>query len=238
MQLSANQHQQDFSAQTLKALNTIEGMATRKNMVLPKANPASIRAFSNLPVNRQMRFLSSLQKYESVFDRLLTLSDEFLDVSAADDCGCLEIARKECGISFSDDLYNTIEDGDIIEIYDTEAIQIYRNLNFFKSTNYNLLDIISNPWMYLWDRSSVIQGLLESFAAKAMSSSGDAVIQVGVPPHIIKERAFGMTQALITRPKWVGKVTDTETGRPFGLIFTVSVTAIAEGPEAEKIGFV
>lgn len=221
----------------VRVLDRMAKKAAKRGLMIKTGHEISLQRYQALPAKIQARFVSNLVKYEPIFDENIERADEFLDVSKEDEWGCLDMVKREYGVTFSDEVYNTIDKGDIIEIYDVEAIQIYRNLNFFKTTNYGLIDVISNPWMELWDRSSVIQDRLEKMVGRAMEGDNQYVKPCGVPSHILKERAFGMSQALITRPKFVAKVMAND-GYPFGFLFTVEVEPIAQGQEAEKIAFV
>jgi hypothetical protein len=218
-------------------LYAIETLAISRGLKLPKPQAQSLDRFQSLSRRVQDRFIGNLQLYQPIFEDFLHMADEFLDVDVAGEWRCLEVAQQRYDLRFPSKLSDYIDEGDIIEIYDVDAIQVYRNLNFFRTTNYNLLDIISNPWMELWDRSRIVQGQLESMVARVMDTDAEDVSPCGVPQHILKERAFDQSQALITQPRFVTKVMCGD-GQPFGFLFTVKATPIAAGAEADKIGFV
>lgn len=72
-------------------------------------------------------------------------------------------ALKRFGFSFGSDLFSQIHDQSVIEFYDEENIQIFRNLKFFEVCSYTLEDIYCRPWPELFVRSEsgVTEGLLQ-----------------------------------------------------------------------------
>lgn len=55
-------------------------------------------------------------------------------------------------LTFPSDLFNYVSDEKIVEIYDRENIQIFRNLRFFDFTSYTLEDLFCRPWVDLFSR--------------------------------------------------------------------------------------
>lgn len=51
------------------------------------------------------------------------------------------------------DLFSIIEDDDVIEFYNLENTQIFRNFQFFKVCSYTLEELYSIPWNVLFKRS-------------------------------------------------------------------------------------
>lgn len=58
---------------------------------------------------------------------------------------------------FPSDLFNYISDESVVEIYDQENIQIFRNLRFFDFTSYTLEDLLCRPWVELFSRVDKVQ---------------------------------------------------------------------------------
>lgn len=52
----------------------------------------------------------------------------------------------------ADDLFDKISSGDVIEVYDERALQIFRNLAFFEVSSYSLEDLLHYPMYELFER--------------------------------------------------------------------------------------
>lgn len=105
---------------------------------------------------KKFRSLSSvLQKeinesFRSYFNICLTASNEGIGLD--DDRALVWYAIKYLCLRPSSDLFDKLSKGDIIEVYNTENIQIFRNIRFFEITSYTLGDIFTHPWTELYER--------------------------------------------------------------------------------------
>jgi|GEM_PF-5692135 len=62
------------------------------------------------------------------------------------------------------DFLDSFAVGEIIEVYDGNAVQIYRSWNFFQYCSYSLIDILSQDWGQLYERPrDVVQKLWDIF---------------------------------------------------------------------------
>lgn len=233
-----NQSEESFFRDSaLNAFSKMEARAARRGLLFPQVRPQSLKNFNELPAEKQKKFANYLSVFERAFEFQMDQADEFLDVSVEAEGHCLKTVENLFKICIGKDVPTSISKGDIVEIYDLEAIQVYRNLNFFRTTNYNLMDIAAHTWMELWDRSSMVQEKIVAGVGRALNAKDDKPIPFDVPVHLLKERAFGMTQALAIHLKYISQVR-TEAGDLFGFLTIMEAHPVAEGPEADKIGFV
>lgn len=132
----------------------------------------------------------------------------------------------------------------IIEIYNTQGIQIYRSLNFFNTCGYSLLDLCVNEWYILWERPKAVINRLHTIVnavATGQSPGGD----MGVEPHLIRETYDdGSTQPFQPRtaivelkniyPAFCGNDRETITG----FIVTSRGKLVSVGEDATSIDFI
>ena len=71
-------------------------------------------------------------------------------------------ALKEMGLLPDSDLFTRIEEDEIIEIYNLDHIQIFRNLPFFEYCSYTLEDLYARPWhqLFLRDEPGITQKII------------------------------------------------------------------------------
>jgi hypothetical protein len=90
-------------------------------------------------------------------------------------------------LEIKDAFWKTLEHDDIIEIYNTESIQIFRTLNFFKTCGYSLLDLLTTEWYMLWERPSFVMQRMMEIAKDMIVGQKDTVEKVNIPTHVLKE---------------------------------------------------
>lgn len=80
-------------------------------------------------------------------------------------------ALRHFGLSAGESFWKKYQEGQVIEIYGPEMIQLYRSMNFFKLCGYSLLDISVFQWYVLWTRPTiVIDQMLKSVEAVFLES--------------------------------------------------------------------
>jgi hypothetical protein len=62
------------------------------------------------------------------------------------------------GVGFSDEVFEAVGADDVIEVYTSENIQVWRNLNFFKICSYSLEELFSENWMDRYVRDPRVMG--------------------------------------------------------------------------------
>lgn len=221
----------------LHILDSLADRAARKGLRLPTPQPESFELFLRMPELRQAAFVKGLEAYSSVFDIQLSDFDIERKSSVEVEKKCLEATERNLGLKIHRDVYDQLAEGDVIEIYDIHSIQVYRNINFFRTTNYSLMDVISHPWMNLWDRPRRVTDAINEQVGAIFAAPGVSPVPMDIPVHLLREQAFGKTQIFEIRMKTVAKVL-TESGELYGGVSTMRAETIAEGSDALKLGFV
>lgn len=80
-----------------------------------------------------------------------------------------------------------IEDEDIIEVYDEQAIQCYRSFNFFEICSYSLEDIFSYPWWNLYERNVFVTRTIGNLFSEIVAKGLKEPLHVDVPDHVVRE---------------------------------------------------
>lgn len=96
---------------------------------------------------------------------------------------------KRLGYYSMDDVFTKIKDHHIIEIYNSQNVQIFRNLSFFKICSYSLDEILSIPWWKLYSREDKISQEIFKFGSLILSGEIDHSIEPEIPTHILCETA-------------------------------------------------
>lgn len=72
----------------------------------------------------------------------------------------LKVCARNLDINFHSDIYAKMTNEDIVEVYDRDFVQIYRNLGFFDLCSYSLLDLLSHEFYTLYERSLQVNSLM------------------------------------------------------------------------------
>ncbi len=90
------------------------------------------------------------------------------------------------GVELRHDIWAHLQPDEIIEVYDENDIQVLRTFNFFKTSSYSLLDLLTNEWFHLWERpTSVLEFMMAR--AKDLHTIVDGIEPCKIPRHVLKE---------------------------------------------------
>ena len=138
-----------------------------------------------------------------------------------------------------EDFLNSITEKDIVEIYDNEGIQVFRNLKFYETTTYSLSDLLTHEWHELYYRSSKITEKLMGFAKQIFENPSNEIVYEmnDVPVHLIKEIKASPIQLCEIRFKKIAPVID-RAGNKAGLIVNCQAKSLLSDLSHEGIDFI
>ena len=103
--------------------------------------------FSKLSVLEQRKAITRLEIYNQICAEVLADGKSLKDSTAL-----TWYALKKFNMIFSSDLFQYITNDNVIEVYDRDNVQIFRNFHFFDVSSYTLEDLICRPWTDLFLR--------------------------------------------------------------------------------------
>lgn len=165
-------------------LASLDKSFTRLGLTAVAPTSYSIDKFMQLPENQRQNIAKMINIYDKV------LSENVIGGPSDKDIERLHLQRavSEFKLKVVDqNVFSAIADGDVVEIYDAEGKQIYRNLMFCKLSSYSLLDVAVNTWQELYERPvSSLEGIygrvVEQLTTKVMTTP------YNIEKHILKER--------------------------------------------------
>lgn len=96
---------------------------------------------------------------------------------------------KKIGMHTTDDVLNKINNSQIVEIYNSENIQIFRNLPFFKVCSYTLDEVLSVPWWKLYRRDDEMSREIFRYASLILRGEAKSTVYPNLPRHYLREVA-------------------------------------------------
>jgi hypothetical protein len=149
----------------------------------PKDQTNSLRWLENMCVSH----LGSLEE---------ALGKKDLSLSA------LEVVEKCEGVRVDREFKRRIEKGDLVEIFDFQGQQVFRNLNFSMLSDYCIDDFFGRTWDELYERSIRFNNLLSEKVEEVRK--GGRTIPFGIPKHYMRERLSPKKKVVEVELKFLG----------------------------------
>jgi hypothetical protein len=216
-------------------LDYLKDILQKRKINIPSTSELGVKQFLSLPIQVQNRITKNIQDYvEIIMETEPDLSNEKSPLET--ELKCLEGALTRFGLKPLDDISSYLTKGDVIEIYNKEGVQLYRNFEFFKNCSYSLMDVITNEWFILYERPQ--QSINAMFGQAALVvEQGKQTIPWVVPEHIMKERYLNAKRAFKIKCKYISPLTD-KTGKSVAVLTTMQAELISEGDEVTKINMI
>lgn len=115
------------------------------------------------------------------------------------------VAAADCGITINDDrslawwaiqkfglrpcsdFFDKLTKDNVLELYNRDFVQIYRNWAFFQISSYSMGDLFVYPWPELYVREPEVTQNLIDYASMALSGSHKHTVACTSPRHIVVE---------------------------------------------------
>lgn len=167
-------------------------------------------------------------------ETLLTCAEEQID--PWNDHEFFRISMKRMGVQYPKDWFQHITDGDLVEAYDRNRFQIFRNLRFMETSSYSLLDILTFEWPVLFDRSYAITQALIHFC-DVLVWEANRTIPFAIPQHYIRELRSVDKQVLQVNFKHLCPIFSGP-NQPFGIIASCRASVVEASDPAGRLSFV
>lgn len=174
--------------EVLSFLKNVEGLsqlASQFNFRVTPYGQSGLDKFLSMNDEHQDRVIHGFTSY---FEFLSSAVEEGIDLR--EDGRLLEMFARRMGLVFSNQIYETLVSGDVIEVYTAELIQVYRNLEFMNLCSYTLLDLLSNEFYELYSRSETVNKALLEVGTKLYSREFglNPISLREIPRHLVKEK--------------------------------------------------
>lgn len=208
-----------------------------ENGVSPVETAAySLERFQKEDLDRQQQILDNISKF------LKILALEPIREVPRKERRQLEISRlkkamKEFNLKAMDsEVFELIGNEDVIEVYGSEGVQIYRNLTFCKICSYSLLDLSVNSWDELYEKPAPVVRAIHDLVGEVMTTA-TKTLPYNLESHIQREKfIYAKTlRTFLVTPRYISPLVDEETGERAGILSTYSAKVIAEGPESLRL---
>lgn len=139
------------------------------------------------------RSLESTMRLEQAWD-FDTLSKDY-------ELACLNRALWTTGYRCRFDLDSYISEGDVIEIYNADFMQLYRNLTFFDLTGYTFLDLLENEFHRLYSRPEFVTLKVMQQVQQVLST--EMPLKCSIPIHEMVEVLSPEQRCFLTEYRYI-----------------------------------
>jgi hypothetical protein len=224
--------------QFLNKLDYISNYARKRGYNLPQSSSDTLIRWRRLPENLQLKVFQGITMYEEILASVPHFENKVKPMPSGDEVTYISIALKKFGLTFRDSRFlETIEQGDIIEIYNSEGIQIYRNFEFFDKCSYSLLDLLSHEWNVLYERSQTMTDAILSRVYQVIQNS-TGTEGFGIEDHTLREKFHPTGKIFRMRLKYISPlVLEGSTGRNVAEIHNLKAEVVLQEDSSQKIRY-
>lgn len=225
------------SSETQRVLTLLESYADLlyyKGHAVQPYSQTSIRKLLSLNEEQRRQFNARLQRFNTMMSGALDV-----EVAHKDDRYFIELCAKRMGLIFDKGVYDILKPGDVVEIYNVDLIQVFRNFAFFDVCSYTLLDLMNYEFFELYDRSQ----LINHYILEATSSIGKRGFDLSpvslqhVPRHLLQEKFSQDKLTSMVQFKWMYPVY-TWPQIHFGYLVVQSGEVLKEIPPQQHLSFI
>jgi hypothetical protein len=193
----------------------------------------SLKLFETMPREKQAAILEHFKNYMDIISSEQVHPDR-TKLTTLQERSLVRRSLSHFGLSHTTGSEETVESGYLIEVYNNQNVQLYRNLEFFRHSGYSLMDVVTTEWFKLYQRPQrVTEDLLES--AKQVFIHNQPVFPK-VPIHILREVYSKSRRAFLMDVKSIFPLVDVKTGQCTAILTKIKAELIAEGSDYDKIG--
>lgn len=169
----------------------------------------------------------------SVLDVLTVCTNEEID--PWNDHEFFRLSMRSLQLSSPKDCLDNVKSGDLIEGYDLNRMQVFRNLQFMEYSNYSLIEILAFEWPMLFERSQAITEKMITFCDETLWSKNQT-IPFNVPTHYMRELQTEHRQLYEIRFKNISPLFSGP-DKPFGILGTCDCKLLKADPN-DNLAFI
>lgn len=182
-----------------KSLREFSQLAARNNIHVTAYDERSLSPLALLPDPQQKLITENFDRYFKVTSQLS--NDE---IPLYDSQAFLWRMLRELDLRPCSDLFKKIAPNDVVEIYDLNFIQVFRNTRFMELCSYTLEEVFTHEFPQLFLRPDEITSILVSHCQEIFQGKIKSTIPTHVPDHTLteiwskKKREFSIKQGIIS----------------------------------------
>lgn len=165
-------------------------------------------------------------------------SEEFINL--ANDRDLLSYAFKKLKLATPGDvtsrIFSSLEPGDLIEIFNSDGVQLYRSFSYFAFVQYSLVELSRHSFEELWDTESWVMREFNDVRRRIFSGKERGVVAPINRPYKQAERLTEQNAEYVFQRKLFSPVHSLKTGEVVAMIMVTRQGAVKRlFPDKAKI---
>ncbi len=215
-----------------QAVQRLEGLLEKFLGKRPKAAPDKAwEAFLSLPLPKKEEIL-----------RGWNAQSDFLQAAIGEGIRCgeetrmLQLAMSTLNLMGNSDLFELVEDSDVMEIIGPDMVQTYRSFGYFALCNYSLVELAAYPFFELYDRPSWVMDQIMKHGLPVLEGKTNLALLDEIPNYTIRELMTDSPCIYTMRERAYVRLVSSLNGKSYVLSLK-KVTPLAS-PASENLAFI
>ncbi len=210
-------------ARLLNLESLLVSQALKFGLKLRVSRPGILSHLITLPETSLSRIEENLTALRSVW-----LICETEQIDPWDDREFLSLSMRALNLNFAKNFLDQNTSEDLVEGYDSERFQIFRNMRFMETSAYSLLEIQSYPWPDLFSRDSKIADRLISYCDEVLWEN-NSTIALDISEHVICEIKTEDKNSVRINFRHLAPIYNGP-NRPYGILISCKAEVVPETP--------
>ncbi|MGE3260908.1 MAG: hypothetical protein AB7K68_03920 [Bacteriovoracia bacterium] len=173
----------EIDQQYLALVNQFQHFLLRNGINRRTFSAGGLEHFRLLPIADKEKYFRQLRDYFLICQ---DLEEESIDALRNPRQALRSIAFR-FRVSIPEEFINQLTGEEIVEIFDFEGTQLFRNLTFFDISDYTIDDFFGRSWDYLYERSKSVTNIILDHVEKVAKMK--TCLPLEGPEHYMRERA-------------------------------------------------
>ncbi len=156
-------------------------LASEGKKVRPIRGP-DLPVFSALPLEKKQRAIDFITSALEVFEETRAEGYKLVDSPKL-----LWRSLRKLGWTPQSDVFDRIGDKDVVNVYSSEQVQVFQNLNFFDWVSLTLEELYANPWHQYSRRERHCAELAYQSAVEVFHGVRASTFSPDIPEHYVEE---------------------------------------------------
>lgn len=106
------------------------------------------------------------------------------------------------------EMFSRFQPDDVIEIYDLEGFQMWRNLKFMEICSYTIEEMYCLDWSDRYDRDPQILGECTEKLTSLLTEKSPEIYDINIKNYILTEKCSEQCFEIQTQHDWMGRIRD------------------------------
>ncbi len=178
---------------------------------IPSTPARAVAAFGNLPVLHREQILRGLEGQLELLYEIMASG-----IDSCNEQALVHLAVNKLGLLVDNEFLDGILQTDIVEIYDSEQVQVYRSFSCFALCNYSIGELVTYPWYELYERPSWVQErILELSAPVFLGKRRMQSVEGLLPCYVLKETLTESREAFEVEEKFYARMVSGLSHQPY-----------------------